>query len=158
MLAMSVAARQSSPAAPSASRSGEPALDLVHLARQTDGDLELQQELLALFDRQSASLLAQSSDATIAQRRRADAAHKLRGSALAIGAGAVARAAATLEAALGDAAGAPPRPMRRSPRWRRRSRRPARRSLACAANPLPRQNATHNGTRIRASVAPPWAL
>jgi HPt (histidine-containing phosphotransfer) domain-containing protein len=107
MLAMSVAARQSSPAAPSASRSGEPALDLIHLARQTDGDLELQQELLALFDRQSASLLAQSSDATIAQRRRADAAHKLRGSALAIGAGAVARAAATLEAALGDAAGAP---------------------------------------------------
>jgi HPt (histidine-containing phosphotransfer) domain-containing protein len=107
MLAMSVAARESSPPANSATRSGEPALDLVHLARQTDGDLELQQELLALFDRQSASLLAQSSDASVAQRRRADAAHKLRGSALAIGAGAVARAAATLEAALGDAASAP---------------------------------------------------
>lgn len=107
MLAMSVAARHSPAPTSSALGSGEPALDLVHLARQTDGDLELQQELLALFDRQSASLLAQSSDASVAKRRRADAAHKLRGSALAIGAGAVARAAATLEAALGEAADAP---------------------------------------------------
>jgi HPt (histidine-containing phosphotransfer) domain-containing protein len=107
MLAMSVAPRHSPAPVSSALGQNEPALDLVHLARQTDGDSELQQELLALFDRQSASLLALSSDASVAQRRRADAAHKLRGSALAIGAGAVARAAATLEAALGDAAAVP---------------------------------------------------
>jgi HPt (histidine-containing phosphotransfer) domain-containing protein len=91
-------------AAAAVSVAGEPAVDLVHLARQTDGDLALQQELLALFDKQSASLLAQSSDRSAERRRRADAAHQLKGSALAIGAGAVARAAAAVEAAL--AAGA----------------------------------------------------
>ena len=90
-----------------ASAAGEPPIDLVHLARQTDGDLALQQELLALFDKQSASLLAQSSDRSAERRRRADAAHQLKGSALAVGAGAVARAAAAVEAALaGRATGA----------------------------------------------------
>jgi HPt (histidine-containing phosphotransfer) domain-containing protein len=104
------------PAMPAASRSpptpadargaaAEPPVDLVHLARQTDGDSALQQELLALFDKQSASLLARTSDRSAERRRRADAAHQLKGSALAVGAGAVARAAAVLEAALdgGDA-------------------------------------------------------
>jgi HPt (histidine-containing phosphotransfer) domain-containing protein len=99
MPAMSVA----TPASSSVS-GAEPALDLIHLARQTDGDLELQQELLALFDRQSASLLAQSANPVTARRQRAEAAHKLRGSALAVGAGRVARAAAALEAALGEGA------------------------------------------------------
>jgi HPt (histidine-containing phosphotransfer) domain-containing protein len=83
-----------------AAASGEPPVDLVHLARQTDGDTALQQELLALFDKQSASLLALASDRSAARRRRADAAHQLKGSALAMGAGAVARAAAALETAL----------------------------------------------------------
>jgi HPt (histidine-containing phosphotransfer) domain-containing protein len=87
-------------AAAPTSAGSEPAIDLVHLARQTDGDLALQQELLALFDRQSASLLALSSDRSAAPRRRADAAHQLKGSALALGAGAVARAAAAVETAL----------------------------------------------------------
>ena len=86
---------------------GEPPVDLVHLARQTDGDSALQQELLALFDKQSASLLAQSSDRSALRRRRADAAHQLKGAALAVGAGAVARAAAAVEAALSGGATGP---------------------------------------------------
>lgn len=86
--------------AASAPATGEPPVDLVHLARQTDGDLALQQELLALFDKQSASLLALSSDRSAEPCRRADAAHQLKGSALALGAGAVARAAAAVETAL----------------------------------------------------------
>ena len=85
----------------------EPPVDLVHLARQTDGDAALQQELLALFDKQSASLLGLASDCSAERRRRADAAHQLKGSALAVGAGMVARAAAAVEAALAaDADGA----------------------------------------------------
>jgi HPt (histidine-containing phosphotransfer) domain-containing protein len=95
------------PRASSALGPGEPALDLVHLERQTDGDLALQQELLALFDRQSASLLALSASRLAAKRERADAVHKLRGSALAVGAGAVARAAAALEAAFSNAPASP---------------------------------------------------
>ena len=84
----------------------EPPVDLVHLARQTDGDAALQQELLALFDKQSATLLALASDQSAERRRRADAAHQLKGSALAMGAGAVARSAAAAETALdGGAAG-----------------------------------------------------
>jgi HPt (histidine-containing phosphotransfer) domain-containing protein len=106
MLAMSAAPPKTSRVSP-APGSGEPALDLVHLERQTDGDLALQQEMLALFDRQSASLLARSASRSAAKRERAEAAHKLLGSALAVGAGAVARAAATLEAALADGAEGP---------------------------------------------------
>jgi HPt (histidine-containing phosphotransfer) domain-containing protein len=106
MSAMSVRSLQT-PRASSASRSLEPALDLVHLERQTDGDLALQQELLTLFDRQSASLLALSGSRAAAKRERADAAHKLRGSALVVGAGAVARAAAAVEAVFADAAMSP---------------------------------------------------
>ena len=79
---------------------GEPAIDLVHLARQTDGDAALELELLALFDRQSANLLAQLAVDRGARAGRADIAHKLRGSALAIGAGRVASAAQTLETLL----------------------------------------------------------
>lgn len=85
--------------------SGEPAIDLVHLARQTDNDPALEDELLVLFDRQSACLLAQLSADDIPVRRRADAAHTLRGSALAVGAGAVARATLALETALERGAG-----------------------------------------------------
>jgi HPt (histidine-containing phosphotransfer) domain-containing protein len=94
-------------AADPAAAASEPAIDLVHLARQIDGDAALQQELLALFDKQSASLLALSSDRSAERRRRADAAHQLKGSALALGAGAVARAAAAVEAALAGGAAGP---------------------------------------------------
>ena len=96
------------PAAPPRLRPpSEPPVDLVHLARQTDGDAALQQELLALFDKQSASLLALASDRSAERRRRADAAHQLKGSALAMGAGAVARAAAAVETALAEGAAGP---------------------------------------------------
>jgi HPt (histidine-containing phosphotransfer) domain-containing protein len=78
----------------------EPAIDLVHLARQTDNDSALEEELLGLFDRQSASLLAQLSAEDAPRRGRVDAAHMLRGSALAVGAGPVARAAQALETSL----------------------------------------------------------
>ena len=94
-------------AAAAVSVAGEPAVDLVHLARQTDGDLALQQEVLALCDKQSASRLAPSSDRSAERRRRADAAHQLKGSALAMGAGAVARAAAAVEAALAGGVAGP---------------------------------------------------
>jgi HPt (histidine-containing phosphotransfer) domain-containing protein len=83
-----------------AGSAGEPAIDLVHLARQTDNDGALEEELLDLFDRQSASLITQLSAGDAPRRRRAEAAHKLRGSALAVGAGRVARAAQALEASL----------------------------------------------------------
>ena len=77
----------------------EPAIDLVHLARQTMGDQALEVELLELFDGQSARIMAQLAGAQAADARlRGDLAHTLRGSALAIGAGKVARAAQTYEA------------------------------------------------------------
>ena len=78
----------------------EPAIDLVHLARATDGDESLEAELLAMFDRQSEKLVERVKRDDLARRARADIAHRLRGSALAIGAFAVARAAEALEAAL----------------------------------------------------------
>jgi HPt (histidine-containing phosphotransfer) domain-containing protein len=103
----SPAASHSSPPGAAA---GEPPVDLVHLARQTDGDAALQQELLALFDKQSASLLDIASDRSAERRRRADAAHQLKGSALAMGAGAVARAAAAVETALSGGPAGPGAP------------------------------------------------
>ena len=95
--AQNLAAEDGPERASYAVNSDEPAIDLVHLARQTDGDAALEAELLALFDRQSANLLAQLA---VAGAARADIAHKLRGSALAVGAGRVASAAQTLETLL----------------------------------------------------------
>ena len=86
---------------------GERPIDLVHLARQTDGDEALEAELLAMFDRQAEKLVERVRLAELTRRARADIAHRLRGSALAIGAGAVARAAEALEAAF-DAEGPEP--------------------------------------------------
>jgi len=78
--------------------SGEPPLDLVHLARQCQGDGELEAELLGLFRLQSRALTAELSHASgLSAERRAHIAHRLRGSALAVGARRVARAAAALE-------------------------------------------------------------
>jgi HPt (histidine-containing phosphotransfer) domain-containing protein len=82
---------------------GEPAIDLVHLARQTGGDPALEAELLAMFDRQSAQLLARLSAPGAGGARKPDLAHTLRGSALAIGAGRVAGAALALETMLESA-------------------------------------------------------
>ena len=77
-----------------------PAIDLVHLAHQTDGDEALESELLAMFDQQSAKLIVRIAASENARRLRSDIAHRLRGSALAIGAGRVAQAAEAVEKAL----------------------------------------------------------
>jgi HPt (histidine-containing phosphotransfer) domain-containing protein len=71
-------------------------IDLVHLARQTMGDRELEKELLALFDRQAAQIAEQLAAAAPGAES-ANLAHKLKGSARAVGAGAVAAAAENYE-------------------------------------------------------------
>lgn len=74
-------------------------LDLVHLARQTFGDRELERELLALFEQQCRRLLpvlAGTGPAT----ERSDAAHTLKGAARAVGAWRLAAIADNLESAL----------------------------------------------------------
>jgi HPt (histidine-containing phosphotransfer) domain-containing protein len=78
---------------------GERPIDLVHLARATDGDESLEAELLSMFYRQSEKLAERVKFAGLARRARADIAHLLRGSALAIGAFEVASSAGALEAA-----------------------------------------------------------
>jgi HPt (histidine-containing phosphotransfer) domain-containing protein len=72
-------------------------IDFEHLRRMTLGDAGLEQEVLAMFVAQSATLVSQLATMT------ADAsalAHTLKGSARAIGAFAVGAAAARLEAAI----------------------------------------------------------
>jgi chemotaxis protein histidine kinase CheA len=76
----------------------DPPLDLVHLARQCLGDHELEAELLGLFRLQAAALTAQLADQSLSSlESKAKIAHKLRGSALSVGAGRVARAAWRIE-------------------------------------------------------------
>jgi hypothetical protein len=72
-------------------------IDLVHLARTTLGDRSLEREVLQLFDRQTALLIARMRAATPATM--AYLAHTMTGSARGIGAWRVARAAEALEAA-----------------------------------------------------------
>jgi HPt (histidine-containing phosphotransfer) domain-containing protein len=86
---------------------GLPPVDLVHLARQTDGDESLEAELLAIFDRQAEKLAERVKLADLPRRARADIAHTLRGSALAIGAFEVARVAEAVEAAFTGEGGEP---------------------------------------------------
>jgi len=78
-------------------------IDRAHLARMTFNDQSLEREVLQLFDRQAELL--------IARMRRSDApaiatlAHTLKGSAIGIGAGHVAHAAAAAELVAGNASG-----------------------------------------------------
>lgn len=76
-------------------------IDLVHLARQTMGDKGLELEVLQMFARQSRQsmkdLAMTEGDA------RAAVAHRLKGSAQSVGATAVSKAAAALEANPADA-------------------------------------------------------
>ncbi len=74
-------------------------IDLVHLARQTLGDRELEREILSLFVRQSVQL-NQRIEASGIQKERMDLAHTLKGSARAVGAWKVADAADKVELAL----------------------------------------------------------
>jgi HPt (histidine-containing phosphotransfer) domain-containing protein len=78
-------------------------IDLVHLARMTFGDRSLEREVLQLFDRQSALLIARMRNC--APGGVAAIAHTLKGSARGIGAWRVARAAEAVELA-GDAGAA----------------------------------------------------
>ncbi len=74
------------------------ALDLVHLSLQCQGDPELEKDLLGLFRLQSRAFFAQLSNPDLLSlQSKATIAHKLRGSALAVGAGRVARAAEAFE-------------------------------------------------------------
>jgi HPt (histidine-containing phosphotransfer) domain-containing protein len=75
-----------------------PPLDIQHLDVQTGRDLALQREVLTLFLDQAAQMIAGLRDATMAPARRADLAHRLKGSARAIGAFGVAEAAEAVEA------------------------------------------------------------
>jgi HPt (histidine-containing phosphotransfer) domain-containing protein len=77
-------------------------IDRQELARQTFGDEVLAREILAMFADQAPALLA-ALLATGGQTR-ADVAHRLKGSALAIGAAGLARSAEALECAPDDPA------------------------------------------------------
>jgi HPt (histidine-containing phosphotransfer) domain-containing protein len=71
-------------------------IDLAHLARQTGGDHALERELLVLFSQQCVRHL-RTIHAGENARARMDAAHTLKGAALAIGAWQVADAADAIE-------------------------------------------------------------
>jgi HPt (histidine-containing phosphotransfer) domain-containing protein len=79
----------------------EPAIDRCHLKQMTFGDHSLERELLELFDRQAAILIARMREGDAGAV--ATLAHTLKGSARGIGAGAVARAADAAEQAAGHA-------------------------------------------------------
>lgn len=72
-------------------------IDLVHLARQTLGDPELEREVLGLFVVQARSVLGMLAEAAD-QRRRMELAHTLKGSARSVGAWRVAADAEGCEA------------------------------------------------------------
>jgi len=74
-------------------------IDVDHLRRMTLGDIGLEHEVLAMFAAQSAKLLDTLMTLPVDVRALA---HTLKGSARAIGAFAVAEAAALLEAVLAD--------------------------------------------------------
>lgn len=73
------------------------AIDLGHLGRMTLGDARLEREVLQLFDRQAAMLMARMEGADPALV--AAAAHTIKGSARGIGAWHIARDAETVELA-----------------------------------------------------------
>ena len=82
-----------------ATASFERPIDLVHLARQTLGDRTLEREILSLFVRQT-MMLRERIERSTGSRERLDLVHTLKGSARAVGAWRVARAAEDVEEAL----------------------------------------------------------
>jgi HPt (histidine-containing phosphotransfer) domain-containing protein len=70
-------------------------VDLVHLARQTMGDRDLEREVLDLFVQQALSVRDSIADAD--EKERLNLAHGLKGSARGVGAFAVADCAAEIE-------------------------------------------------------------
>ena len=98
-------------AAPATRHDGDAApapIDLVHLARQCLGDRALETELLGLFARQAQAIVDSLSQSPprIGIKARADLAHTLKGSALAVGARCVADAAQAYENAAARGTGA----------------------------------------------------
>jgi HPt (histidine-containing phosphotransfer) domain-containing protein len=77
-------------------------VDLVHLSRQTMGDRAIETEVLAMFLHQA--LTARESIATGGLKERKSLAHALKGSALGVGAFAVAECASEIEKHPEDAA------------------------------------------------------
>lgn len=73
-------------------------IDLAHLEQQTGGDLELEQELLALFADQCVRMLKLIREAR--PQDGCNAAHTLKGAARAVGAWSVAAAAEKVEQSL----------------------------------------------------------
>jgi HPt (histidine-containing phosphotransfer) domain-containing protein len=71
-------------------------LDRDHLARQTHNDADLERQVMGMFFEQSALVLRQIRDAA-EPRQRSEAAHRLKGSARAVGAWRVAEASDRLE-------------------------------------------------------------
>jgi HPt (histidine-containing phosphotransfer) domain-containing protein len=80
---------------------GYTVLDRAHLSRMTFNDRSLEQEVLQLFERQAELLMARMRKS--APPAIATLAHTLKGSAVGIGAGRVAQAAAATEQAAGRA-------------------------------------------------------
>jgi HPt (histidine-containing phosphotransfer) domain-containing protein len=78
-------------------------IDRSHLSRMTFGDHSLEREVLQLFDRQAELLMERMNASEPAAV--ATLAHTLKGSAVGIGAGRVARAAAAAELAASHAPG-----------------------------------------------------
>lgn len=77
-------------------------IDLVHLARQTSGDKNLELEVLNIFARQARNCMAELS--VSANDNRAAIAHRLKGAALAIGAFSISSVAEKVENDANDAA------------------------------------------------------
>ncbi|MBB1247552.1 MULTISPECIES: Hpt domain-containing protein [unclassified Rhizobium] len=77
-------------------------IDLVHLARQTSGDKNLELEVLNIFARQARNCMAELSSS--ANDNRSAIAHRLKGAALAIGAFSVSTVAEKVEHDADDAA------------------------------------------------------
>lgn len=89
-------------AAKGAHRWKERPVDLVHLARQTMGDKDLESEVLSLFCRQMRQCLDRFASEPAANRPAI--AHLIKSASRGVGAFAVAEAAEALETAPGDAA------------------------------------------------------
>lgn len=77
--------------------SGRRPIDLVHLARQTQGDRALEEEVLGLFMHQASATHERLLTADESERRML--AHTLKGSAASVGAFAIADCATAIEAA-----------------------------------------------------------
>ena len=85
----------------------DPPIDLVHLARQCQGDRGPRGGAARPVPAVAGAEAAQLSDPGMGLKQKRDVAHKLRGSALTIGARRVARAAEAIEALAGSSEGEP---------------------------------------------------